>query len=304
VTVGHDELERVVQQVGPLHAYLGLGQRLVVVDDREIQLPAREPPDQSLLVVVDHGQVDIGVRTLLTSELLCESVDLHAGERVLDAPCGSGSAALAAARRFCRAVGVDVPELLEPARRRAEAEGLEVAFLEGEAEDLPFPDGSFDAVLSAPDAISTPDQVGTVGELLRVCRPGGRIGMVCWTPDGYVAELSAAIGRHLPAAGGPRGTDPAGTKERLRELFGPRAAITAPRRSFLWRFPSAEHQVAYFGSFHGPTSTALQALGPDRAGALRAELLEVARRFDVSEDDTLVLRLDYLEAIVRTPGWL
>lgn len=115
--------------------------------------------------------------------------------------------------------------------------------------------GSFEVGLSAGDVMSTPGQVGTVGE-------------------------------------------------RLRELFRPEVAITAPRRSFLWRFPSAEHQVEYFSSFHDPTVNALQALEPDRADALKAELLEVARRFDVSEDDTLVLRLDYLEAVVRRPSWL
>ena len=245
-----------------------------------------------------------GSRTLLTSELLCESVDLRAGERVLDVACGSGSAALAAARRFCRAVGVDAPELLERARWRAEAEGLEVAFLEGDPGDLPFPDGSFDVVLSAPDALLAPDQEGAVGELLRVCRPGGRIGMVCWTPDGYVAELFAALGRQLPAPADVEPPGTCGTKERLRELFGPQVAITAPRRSFLWRFPSAEHQVAYFASFHDPTSRALQALSPDRDDVLKDELLRVAGRFDVSDDDTLVLRLDYLEAVVRKPGWL
>ena len=103
-----------------------------------------------------------------------------------------------------------------------------------------------------------------------------------------------------PSAGISRG----GTKERLRELLGPEVAITAPRRSFLWRFSSAEHQVAFLASFHDPTAEALQALEPDRADALKAELLEVARRFDVSEDDTLVLRLDYLEVVVRKPAWL
>jgi SAM-dependent methyltransferase len=250
------------------------------------------------------GGAAAGSRTVLTSELLCESVDLRAGERVLDVPCGSGSAALAAARRFCRAVGVDAPELLERARRRAEAEELEVAFLEGDAEDLPFPDGSFDVVLSAGDAMATPDRAGAAGELLRVCRPGGRIGMVSWTADGYLGQLLAAIGRHLPAPAGLEAMTPKGAQERLRQLFGPGVAITAPRRSFLWRFPSAEHQVAYFGNFHDPTVKALRALAPDRAGALRAELLELARRFDVSEDDTLVLRLDYLEAVVRKPAWL
>ena len=244
-----------------------------------------------------------GSRTLLTSELLCESVDLRAGERVLDVACGSGSAALAAARRFCRAVGVDAPEPLEQARRRADAEGLEVAFLEGDAGDLPFPDGSFDVVLSAGDAMSAPAREGTVGELLRVCRPGGRIGMVAWTPTGYVGELFAAVGGRLPAPAVHEAPILWGPQERLRELLGPGVAITAPRRSFLWRFPSAGHQVAFLASFHAPTVMALGALGPDRADALKAELLEVARRFDVSEDDTLVLRLDYLEVVARKPAW-
>jgi SAM-dependent methyltransferase len=265
-----------------------------VSPSKQLQRPSRSVGDSAA----------IGSRTLLTSELLCESVDLHAGERVLDVPCGSGSAALAAARRFCRAVGVDVPELLERAQRRAEAEGLEVAFLEGHAQDLPFPDASFDVVLSASDALLTPDQERMVGELLRVCRPAGRIGMVCWTPDGYVGELFAAIGGHLPEQANLKTPIWRGTRARLRELFGPEVAITAPQRSFLWRFPSAEHQVEYFGSFHDPTVKALQALEPDRADALKAELLELARRFDVSEDDTLALRLDYLEAVIRKPAWL
>ncbi len=247
----------------------------------------------------------VGSRILLTSELLCESVDLHAGERVLDVGCGSGNAALAAARRFCRVVGVGGdPDLLERARRRAEAEGLEVTFLEGEAEDLPFPDGSFEAVLSAGEDLPGRDLRHGAAELLRVCRPGGRIGTVQWAPEGYVGQLFAAIGRHLVPPPGDEAPVPWGGQERLRALFGPAVAITAPRRSLLWRFPSAEHQVKFFASFHGPTTRALQALGPDRAGALKAELLEVARRFDVSEGDTLVLRLDYLEVVVRKPAWL
>jgi SAM-dependent methyltransferase len=260
-------------------------------------------PQQATWSAGDHAAV--GSRTLLTSELLCESVDLHAGERVLDVACGCGNAALAAARRFCRVVGVDdVPELLERARQRAEAEGLEVTFLEGDATDLPFPDGSFEVVLSACDGLFTPDQERTAGELLRVCRPGGRIGMVDWTPGGYAGELFAAIGSHLRPPAVLQPPVPRGSQERLRELFGPEVAITAPRRSLLWRFPSAEHQVEFFASFHGPTVNALQALGPARAGALKAEMLELARRFDVSEDDTLVLRLDYLEVVVRKPAWL
>ena len=179
-----------------------------------------------------------------------------------------------------------------------------MVFLKGAAEDLPFPDGSFDVVLSACEAMSAPAQETMVGELLRVCRPGGRIGLVSWTPDGYLGHLFTALGRHLLAPAAGKVPILCGTKEQLRELFGPEVAITAPRRSFLWRFPSAEHQVEFFVNFHAPTVNALQALGPDGASALKAELLDVARRFDVSEDDTLVLRLDYLEVVVRKPAWL
>jgi SAM-dependent methyltransferase len=264
---------------------------------------AVEEPQQAAWASGDAAAV--GSRTLVTSELLCESVDLHAGERVLDVACGSGNAALAAARRFCRVVGVDgAPAPLERARQRAEAEGLEVTFLEGDADDLPFPDGSFEVVLSAGGARFTPDGKRAAGELLRVCRPGGRIGMVNWTPDSYAGELFAAIGRHLPP---PAGLEPPvqwGSRERLRELFGPEVAIAAPRRNLLWRFPSAEHQVEFFATFYGPVVTALRALGPDRAAALKAEMLDLAWRFDVADDDTLVLRLDYLEVVVRKPVWL
>jgi SAM-dependent methyltransferase len=242
----------------------------------------------------------VGACILLTAERLCEAVDLRAGERVLDVACGSGNAALAAARRFCQVTGIDyVPALLARARQRAHAEGLEASFQEADAEDLPFPDGAFDVVLSTCGAMFAPDQERAAAELARVCRPGGRIGMVNWTPDSYVGELFRAIGRQLPPPPGVRPPVLWGTEERLRELFGPEVAISAPRRSLLWRFPSAEHQVAFMASFYGPTVKALEALGPDRAADLKADMLAIARRYDISDDATLVLRLDYLEVVVR-----
>jgi SAM-dependent methyltransferase len=245
----------------------------------------------------------VGTRLLATAELLCEAVDLRAGERVLDVACGNGNAALAAARRFCQVTGIDyVPSLLERARRRADAEGLEVTFREADAEDLPFADGSFDAVLSTCGAMFAPDQERTASELLRVCRPGGRIGMVNWTPDSYVGELFRAIGRHLPPPPGVRPPVEWGSEQRLRELFGPEVAISAPRRSFLWRFPSPEHQAEFFATFYGPANRALAALGGDGASALKAEMVETVRRFNVSDDHTLVLRMDHLEAVIRRPA--
>jgi hypothetical protein len=159
-------------------------------------------------------------------------------------------------------------------------------------------------VLSARGATFTLDDERMVAELLRVCRPGGRIGMVSWTPDSYVGELFTVIGRHLPPSAGVELPVLWGSRARLLDLFGHEVAITAPRRSFLWRFPSAAHQVEFFATFDGPTVAALQALEPFGAGALKAEMLELARRFDVSEDGTLVLRLDYLEVVVHRPAWL
>ncbi len=245
----------------------------------------------------------VGARLLLTAELLCESVDLRAGQRVLDVACGSGNAALAAARRFCQVTGIDyVPTLLDRARQRAQAEGLQATFQDADAEALPFPDDAFDVVLSTCGAMFAPDQEQTARELLRVCRPGGRIGMVNWVPDGYVGELFRAIGRYLPPPPGLRPPVLWGSPERLRELFGPGVAISAPRRTFLWRFPSAEHQAEFFATFYGPTNRALATLGADRAAALKADMVEVARSFDDSDDDTLVLRQEYLEAVIHKPA--
>lgn len=264
--------------------------------------------EQPRLAAPGYGAAAIESRILVASELLCESVDPRAGERVLDVACGSGNAALAAARRFCRVVGVDRdPDLLDRARRRSEAEGLEIAFRDGDAGCLPFPDGSFDVALSAGGALSTmpaTDPERGAAELLRVCRPGGRIGMVAWTPDGYVGELLAAVGAQLPRWWDRCSPAAWGSVEGLRRLFGSEVAIAAPRRCLLWRFPSAERQVEALAAFHDPTVEALQALEADRAAALRAGMVELARRFDVSDDDTLVLRLDYLEVVVSKPTWL
>jgi SAM-dependent methyltransferase len=245
----------------------------------------------------------VGTRLLPVAELLCDAVDLRAGERVLDVACGNGNATLAAARRFALATGIDyVPALLDRARQRAQADGLDATFHEADAEDLPFPDNSFDVVLSTCGAMFAPDQHQTAAELLRVTRPGGRIGMVNWTPDSYVGQLFAAIGRRLPPPPGVQPPSRWGDPEHLRELFGPTVTITAPRRSFGWRFPSPEHQVEFFATFYGPVVKALATLGPDQGAALRADMLELVKRFDVADDATTILRMDYLEPIIRKPA--
>jgi ubiquinone/menaquinone biosynthesis C-methylase UbiE len=155
----------------------------------------------------------VAARIVPMAEHLAEAVGLRPGDRVLDVATGSGNAALAAARYGAEVTGVDyVPELLERGRERAAAEGLDVAFVEGDAEDLAFPDASFDAVLSALGAMFAPDQERAAAELVRVCRPGGTIGLVNWTPEGFIGQLLETVSRHVPppagcgrpASGGPR----------------------------------------------------------------------------------------------------
>ena len=163
------------------------------------------------------------VATLIqpVAEDLCEAVDLRADWRVLDVATGSGNAALAAARRGCDVVGIDyVPALLARGRRRAEAEGLDIELVEGDAESIPFPDASFDAVLSVYGAMFAPDHEKTFAELARVCRPGGRIGLATWIPDGFIGEMLKVVSAHVPPAPGVASPLLWGTKAYIGSMFG------------------------------------------------------------------------------------
>ena len=240
-----------------------------------------------------------GAPLLVMGELLCEAVDLRPGWRVLDVATGSGNTALAAARRSCDVTGVDyVPGLLERGRERAAAERLKVSFVEGDAEDLPFPDASFDAVLSSVGVMFAPDQEKAAGELLRVCRSGGRIGLANWTPDGFASELAALFGRY---AGPPPGLQPPalwGTEGRLRELLGDGvASVEVSRRSFVFRYRSVEHYAEVLRRDLGPTRQTFEKLDGAGEQELRGELADLVRRFNRSGDGTMVVPSDYLEVV-------
>jgi SAM-dependent methyltransferase len=246
----------------------------------------------------------IGTQIVLASELLVEALDLRATERVLDVATGSGNAALAAARRGATVVGIDyVPALLDRARRRADAEGVPAAFLDADAEALPFEDGAFDVVSSVFGAMFAPDQERTASEILRVGKPGGRIGLVAHTPGGFIGQLFRTVGRHVPPPAGVASPILWGTEARLRELFGGNAAaMRSVTRSMVFRERSPEAWVASWRRWYGPTLKAFEAVGEAGAAALEADLLALIARFNRSGDGTMVVESQYLETVIaRAP---
>ena len=162
----------------------------------------------------------IGTTLQIVGESLCEAVDLRSGSKVLDVAAGNGNCSLAAARRWCDVTSTDyVPALLEDGRRRAEGERLPITFQVADAEALPFDDGSFDVVLSSFGVMFAPNHEQTARELLRVCRSGGRIGLANWTPRGFIGQLFAVVGRHVPPPAGVTPPSKWGTEAHLDHLF-------------------------------------------------------------------------------------
>jgi ubiquinone/menaquinone biosynthesis C-methylase UbiE len=240
----------------------------------------------------------IGTTLQIVGERLCEAVDLRAGERVLDVAAGNGNATLAAARRFAEVTSTDyVGALLERGRQRAAAEGMRVTFQVADAEALPFPDESFDAALSTFGVMFTPDQETAARELSRVVRPGGRIGLASWTPDGFIGQLFKLIGTHVPPPAGVRSPALWGSKARLIELF-PDHHVMVSRQHFNFRYESPEHWLSVFRSYYGPLNRAFAALDAGRQAALAADTLTLLRRMNRGGRRALIVPSEYLEAVV------
>jgi ubiquinone/menaquinone biosynthesis C-methylase UbiE len=261
-------------------------------------LAALKTRQQSAWSAGDYAVV--GTTLQIVGEELCEALDLRPGSKVLDVAAGNGNATLAAARRWSDVTSTDyVPALLERGRERAAAERLSVDFREADAEALPFPDESFDIVVSTFGVMFTPDQEKAASELLRVCKPGGKIGLANWTPEGFVGRMFRTLGKHLPPPAGVKSPALWGTTGRLEELFAARAfRIDAEPRTFVFRYRSAQHWLDVFKTFYGPMFKGFAALDADGQTRLADDLLALAGEFNRAEDGTLVVPSEYLEVVV------
>jgi ubiquinone/menaquinone biosynthesis C-methylase UbiE len=240
----------------------------------------------------------VASRIVLVAEQLCDRADLQAGWDVLDVATGTGNAAIAAARHGCNVVGVDyVPALLESGRRRAAAEGLDVELRDGDAEDLPFPDASFDAVTSVFGAMYAPDHERTAAELLRVCRPSGAIALASWTPHGFIGDLFRTVAAHVPPSS-VRSPMLWGTEAHLRDLLGDEVeSVSVAEREFTFRFPSAGHLVAFLRRFYGPTVHAFATLTGTARDALELDLVTLVHGWDRLDGGAIAVPSAYAEAV-------
>lgn len=271
-----------------------------------MQTPADAPPNymaikakqQQTWAAGDYAVV--GSTLNIVGEMLAEAMDVNPDEAVLDVAAGNGNATLAAARRFARVTSTDyVEELLQKGRMRAEADGFDVAFQQADAENLPFADASFDAVMSTFGVMFTPNQEAAAAEMMRVTKPGGRVGMANWTPNSFIGALFRTIGAHVPPPTGVRSPAMWGAREHLQTLFGADAArLETRRRTFTFRYRSAEEWVRIFRTYYGPTHKAFAALSPKAQAALTGDMIELAESFNQGADGMMVVPSEYLEVVV------
>ena len=271
-----------------------------------VQAPRPTDPDYTLIkqrqqaTWASGDYAMIGVRLQIVGETLAEAVDLRAGERVIDIAAGNGNATLAAGRRFAEVTSTDyVPELLEKSRARALADGLDIRYQVADAESLPFGDAAFDVALSTFGAMFSSDHRRTAQEMLRVVRPGGRIGLANWTPEGIIGQLFKLVGSYVPPPAGVKSPALWGTEPHIVELFGPYAeSIRCERRTYNFRYRSPEHWLQVFRDFYGPIHRAFGALDARRQKDFAGDLIALLNRFNTAGAASLVAPGEYLEVVI------
>jgi ubiquinone/menaquinone biosynthesis C-methylase UbiE len=241
----------------------------------------------------------VGNTLQIIAERLVEAADVRAGQDVVDIASGQGNAALAAARRFATATGVDyATNLLAQGRERAAAEHLPVTFLDGDAEDLPLPDDSFDIALSTVGVMFAPNHQRAADELVRVTRRGGKIALASWTPDGMIGHLFKTVGRWAPPPAGVKSPVLWGTEDHLSGLFGDRVEWTSLRtRDYVFRYFTPDHFSEWFRLHYGPITRIAGTLPAADRERFGAELADVARAFNKADDGTVAAPSTYLEAV-------
>ena len=264
-----------------------------------IDLNALKTRQQAAWASGDYAVV--GTTLQIVGEQLAEACDLRTDERVLDVAAGNGNATLAAARRGCIVTSTDyVGSLLDRGAERVRADGLQATFRVADAEALPFDDASFDAVLSTFGVMFSPDQTQAAAELARVCRPGGRIGLANWTPEGFIGQMFKTLGRHLPPPSAVQPPSRWGVEHHLHTLFGETAsAISVTPRLFHFRYRSAAHFIEVFRNWYGPIHKAFAALPADGAVALEHDLTDLLTRMNQAGNASLVVPSEYLEVVLH-----
>ncbi len=242
----------------------------------------------------------IGTTLQIVGEELAEATDLTPGSSVLDVAAGNGNATLAFARRWCDVTSTDyVGTLLNLGRARAAAENLPVKYQLADAEDLPFANDTFDAVVSTFGVMFAPNQVQAAAELIRVCRPGGKIALANWTPESFIGQLFKALGAHVPPPPGVSSPALWGTRDWIEREFGAKTqSIAIEEKDFVFRYRSPAHFVDVFRTYYGPVHKAFLALDSKGQAALEDSILSVIAACDTATDGSMRVPAPYAQIIM------
>ncbi|MEM7042587.1 MAG: class I SAM-dependent methyltransferase [Pseudomonadota bacterium] len=242
----------------------------------------------------------IGVTLQIVGEAMAETANFKPGSKVLDVAAGNGNASLALARRFCEVTSTDYVEaMLDKGRARAAAEDLEIDFEIANAQNLHFADNMFDGVASTFGVMFAPNQEAAASEIVRVCKPGGKIVLANWTPESFVGRVCATIGRHMGASSGFKSPQNWGREDWLRQHFDELcSSFLITRKHYKFRYHSPQHYLDFFRTHYGLCRQAFACVGPLGEAALADDILSIVDAFNTAVDGTMCAPSDYVEIVM------